>query len=33
VWALTDHERIGGQQRAEADAARSAWPYLTGTEI
>ncbi len=33
LWALTDHDEIGGQQRA-MDAARSLnLPYLTGTEI
>ena len=33
LWALTDHDEIGGQQRA-ADAARSrGMKYLTGVEI
>lgn len=33
LWALTDHDEIGGQARA-ADAARSrGMAYLTGTEI
>jgi predicted metal-dependent phosphoesterase TrpH len=33
LWALTDHDELGGQQRAR-DAARAAGlPYLTGTEI
>ena len=33
LWALTDHDEIGGQQRA-AEAARShGMRYLTGTEI
>lgn len=33
LWALTDHDEIGGQQRA-IDAARAqGLPYLTGTEI
>ena len=33
LWALTDHDEIGGQQRA-ADAARQrGMKYLTGTEI
>ena len=33
LWALTDHDEIGGQARA-ADAARSSgMAYLTGTEI
>ena len=33
LWSLTDHDEIGGQQRA-ADAARAnGIQYLTGTEI
>ena len=33
LWALTDHDEVGGQQRAR-DAARAlALPYLTGVEI
>ncbi|CAM3820309.1 3',5'-nucleoside bisphosphate phosphatase [Roseateles saccharophilus] len=33
LWSLTDHDEIGGQQRA-IDAARAAGlAYLTGTEI
>ena len=33
LWALTDHDEIGGQQRA-MDAARAlGLPYVTGTEI
>ncbi len=33
LWALTDHDEIGGQQRA-LDAARAVgMAYLTGTEI
>ncbi|MFG6465739.1 3',5'-nucleoside bisphosphate phosphatase [Roseateles sp. BYS87W] len=33
LWSLTDHDEIGGQQRA-LDAARAlGLPYLTGTEI
>ena len=33
LWALTDHDEIGGQHRAR-DAARAAGlPYLTGVEI
>lgn len=33
LWSLTDHDEIGGQQRA-ADAARAAgMKYVTGTEI
>ena len=33
LWALTDHDEIGGQQRAAAAAHALAMPYLTGTEI
>ncbi len=33
LWALTDHDEVGGQQRAMAAAARLGLPYLTGTEI
>jgi predicted metal-dependent phosphoesterase TrpH len=33
LWALTDHDEIGGQQRARAAAAAIGLPYLTGTEI
>ncbi len=33
LWALTDHDEIGGQQRA-IDAARAqGLPYLTGVEV
>lgn len=33
LWALTDHDEVGGQQRA-LDAARAqGLPYLTGCEI
>ena len=33
LWALTDHDEVGGQQRA-IDAARALQlPYLTGAEI
>lgn len=33
LWALTDHDEVGGQQRA-MDAARAlGLPYLTGVEI
>ena len=33
LWALTDHDEIGGQRRA-SDAARAhGMKYLTGTEI
>ena len=33
LWALTDHDEIGGQQRASAAAHASGMKYLTGTEI
>ncbi len=33
LWALTDHDEIGGQQRAMSAAAALGLPYLTGTEI
>ena len=33
LWALTDHDEIGGQQRALAAARSHGLPYLTGTEI
>lgn len=33
LWALTDHDEIGGQQRALAAARDQGLPYLTGTEI
>ena len=33
LWALTDHDEIGGQQRAQATALALGLPYLTGTEI
>jgi predicted metal-dependent phosphoesterase TrpH len=33
LWALTDHDEVGGQQRARAAAAALGLPYLTGTEI
>jgi len=33
LWALTDHDEIGGQQRAQAAARSHGLPYLTGTEI
>ena len=33
LWALTDHDEIGGQQRAAAAAKAEGLPYLTGTEI
>jgi predicted metal-dependent phosphoesterase TrpH len=33
LWALTDHDELGGQDRAIAAARAVALPYLTGTEI
>jgi predicted metal-dependent phosphoesterase TrpH len=33
LWALTDHDEIGGQQRAAAAAREQGMGYLTGTEI
>jgi len=33
LWALTDHDELGGQRRAMAAAAAHGLPYLTGTEI
>lgn len=33
LWALTDHDEIGGQQRALAAAHAHGMRYLTGTEI
>nr|WP_319563339.1 3',5'-nucleoside bisphosphate phosphatase [uncultured Rhodoferax sp.] len=33
LWALTDHDEIGGQARAAAAAAACALDYLTGVEI
>lgn len=33
LWALTDHDEIGGQMRAMAAARSVGLPYLTGTEI
>lgn len=33
LWALTDHDEIGGQHRAMAAAKAHGLPYLTGTEI
>jgi predicted metal-dependent phosphoesterase TrpH len=33
LWALTDHDEIGGQQRAAAAAKSHGMKYLTGTEI
>jgi predicted metal-dependent phosphoesterase TrpH len=33
LWALTDHDELGGQQRAIAAASAAALPYLAGVEI
>lgn len=33
LWALTDHDEIGGQSRAAAAAAACGLDYLTGVEI
>ncbi len=33
LWALTDHDEIGGQKRAAAAARSHGMRYLTGTEI
>ena len=33
LWALTDHDEIGGQHRAAAAAHTQGMAYLTGTEI
>ena len=33
LWALTDHDEIGGQHRAREAALGLGLPYLTGTEI
>jgi len=33
LWALTDHDEIGGQQRAAAAAQAQGMHYLTGVEI
>lgn len=33
LWALTDHDEIGGMARAAAAAAEVALPFLTGVEI
>lgn len=33
LWALTDHDEVGGQHRAIRAAADCGLPYLTGTEI
>ncbi|SFD48055.1 3',5'-nucleoside bisphosphate phosphatase [Paracidovorax konjaci] len=33
LWALTDHDEVGGQHRAMAAAAAQGMAYLTGVEI
>ncbi|MDB5827917.1 MAG: hypothetical protein JWQ73_2137, partial [Variovorax sp.] len=33
LWALTDHDEIGGQRRAAEAAKANGMRYLTGTEI
>lgn len=33
LWALTDHDEVGGQERARDAALAIGLPYLTGTEI
>ena len=33
LWALTDHDEIGGQHRARTAALAQGMAYLTGTEI
>ncbi len=33
LWALTDHDEVGGQHRAAAAAREQGMGYLTGTEI
>ncbi len=33
LWALTDHDEVGGQQRARAAAQLQGLAYLTGSEI
>jgi hypothetical protein len=33
LWALTDHDEIGGQQRAAAAARAAGMHYVTGVEI
>jgi predicted metal-dependent phosphoesterase TrpH len=33
LWALTDHDELGGQQRARDAARAAALPYLNGVEI
>src|SRR5690606_42039905 len=33
LWALTDHDEVGGQRRARDAARAQGLDYLTGTEI
>jgi len=33
LWSLTDHDEIGGQQRAASAAAALGLPYLAGAEV
>lgn len=33
LWSLTDHDELGGQQRAAAAASTLSLPYLSGVEI
>ncbi|MDR7093619.1 3',5'-nucleoside bisphosphate phosphatase [Hydrogenophaga laconesensis] len=33
LWALTDHDELGGQDRAMAAARDAGLPYLTGVEV
>lgn len=33
LWALTDHDEVGGQHRAMAAARQLGLPYVTGVEI
>ena len=33
LWALTDHDELGGQHRARAAALALGMPYITGVEI
>ncbi|HSC62096.1 MAG TPA: 3',5'-nucleoside bisphosphate phosphatase [Caldimonas sp.] len=33
LWALTDHDELGGQRRAQEAARNAGLPYLSGVEI
>src|SRR5690606_29137096 len=33
LWSLTDHDEVGGQERAMAAAKAAGLPYLTGVEV